>query len=102
GGGALSGKHLTHIDRIGSYAAREAAVRAVQSGARTCHVLLAYAPNCPEPLEVSYEMEGPGRPLPMEFFNHDALREHYQSVRVDPKWGEGIHFWVDQARWSGL
>ena len=24
GGGALSGKHLTHIDRIGAYAAREA------------------------------------------------------------------------------
>ena len=31
GGGALSGKHLTHIDRIGAYAAREAAVRAVRS-----------------------------------------------------------------------
>ena len=25
GGGALSGKHLTHIDRCGAYAAREAA-----------------------------------------------------------------------------
>ncbi len=28
GDGALSGKHLTHIDRIGAYAAREAAVYA--------------------------------------------------------------------------
>lgn len=33
GGGALSGKHLSHIDRVGAYAAREAAVRAVQCGA---------------------------------------------------------------------
>ena len=32
GGGALSGKHLSHIDRIGACAARDAAVRAVQSG----------------------------------------------------------------------
>ena len=100
GGGALNGKHLTHIDRIGSYAAREAAVRAVQSGARTCRVLLAYAPNCPEPLEVSYEMEGPGRPLPREFFNHDALREYYQAVRVDPEWGHGTHFWELAAFWN--
>ena len=93
GGGALSGKHLTHIDRIGSYAAREAAVRAVQSGARTCRVQVAYAPNCPEPLEVSYEMEGPGRPLPREFFNYDAMREQYMGLRVDPRWGEGTKFW---------
>ena len=45
GGGALSGKHLTRIDRIGAYAAREAAVRAVRSGANECLVRLAYAPN---------------------------------------------------------
>ncbi|MEI7664254.1 MAG: methionine adenosyltransferase domain-containing protein, partial [Bacteroidota bacterium] len=87
------GKHLTHIDRIGSYAAREAAVRAVQSGARTCHILLAYAPNCPEPLEVSYEMEGPGRPMPRGFFNHDSMREYYHAVRVNPACNLWIHFW---------
>ncbi len=51
GGGALSGKHLTHIDRIGGYAAREAALRAVRSGASECLVRLAWAPNRPEPLD---------------------------------------------------
>ena len=100
GGGALSGKHFTHIDRIGSYAAREAAVQAVQSGARSCRVQVAYAPNCPEPLEVSYEMEGPGRPLPRGFFNHEALREHYRSVRVRPDWAQGTHFWDPEAPWN--
>jgi hypothetical protein len=35
GGGALSGRHLTHIDRIGAYAAREAAVCAVRSRSKT-------------------------------------------------------------------
>jgi S-adenosylmethionine synthetase len=34
GGGALSGKHLSHVDRIGAYAAREAAVHAMATGAR--------------------------------------------------------------------
>ena len=60
GGGALSGKHLSHIDRIGAYAAREAAVRAVCSGARECLVRVAWAPNICEPLDVCYEMIGRG------------------------------------------
>jgi S-adenosylmethionine synthetase len=100
GGGALSGKHLTHIDRIGSYGAREAAVRAVQSGARECRVLVAYAPNCPEPLEVSFEMEGPGRPVARSFFNHETLRRRYENVRIAPEWAQGGHFWLEGAPWS--
>ena len=100
GGGALSGKHLTHIDRIGSYAAREAAVRAVQSGARTCGVQVAYAPNRPEPMEVAFQMEGPGRPLPRGFFNFDALRERHRDTRVQAAWAQGTHFWDPAARWN--
>ena len=69
GGGALSGKHLTHIDRIGAYAARQAAVSAVRSGADECLVWLAYAPNHIEPIDIFYEMSGRGErqsqlPLP--------------------------------------
>jgi S-adenosylmethionine synthetase len=40
GGGALSGKDLSHIDRAGAYAARHAALHAVQTGADTCRVTL--------------------------------------------------------------
>ena len=61
GGGALSGKHLTHIDRIGAYAAREAAVRAVRSGADECLVRLAYAPNHAEPHRYLLRNEREGR-----------------------------------------
>ena len=32
GGGALSGKDLSHIDRAGAYAARRACVEAVRAG----------------------------------------------------------------------
>jgi len=56
GGGALSGKDLSHIDRAGAYAAREAALHAVRTGAGECRVTLAYAPNRDVPLDVVYDM----------------------------------------------
>ena len=85
GGGALCGKHRTHIDRIGSSAAREASVKVVQSGADICRVQVAYAPNCPDPLELVFEMEGPGCPMPRSFFNFDNLCLCHQGSR--PKSG---------------
>jgi S-adenosylmethionine synthetase len=42
GGGALAGKHWTHIDRIGARAAREAAVAEVKSGAEECLLRITY------------------------------------------------------------
>jgi S-adenosylmethionine synthetase len=101
GGGALSGKHFTHIDRIGSYAAREAAVRVVQSGARSCRIQVAYAPNCPEPMEVAVATEGAGRPLERGFFNFDRLRDQYRDTRIQAAWAQGTHFWDPAARWNG-
>jgi S-adenosylmethionine synthetase len=93
GGGALSGKHFTHIDRIGSYAAREVAVMSVQSGARTCRVMVAYAPNRPEPLEVTIEVEGMGQPIPSSFFDHGNLSNKHRAVRINLTWAQGTHFW---------
>ena len=81
GGGALSGKHLTHIDRIGAYAAREAAVRAVQSGADECLVRLAYAPNHAEPIDIFYEMSGRGERQKPEFF---AIPKWRRAIRRLP------------------
>jgi S-adenosylmethionine synthetase len=53
GGGALSGKHPAHIDRLAAYTAREAAIHAVRTGANECLLRLAYAPNCRQPLDVN-------------------------------------------------
>ena len=92
GGGALSGKHLSHIDRIGAYAAREAAVQAVASGARECLVRLAYAPNVPEPIDVAYEMVGKGERGPDGFFEHGAMRERYGSAFDYVALARGTHF----------
>lgn len=91
GGGALSGKDLSHIDRVGAYAARQAAVRAVAAGAGECRVVVTYAPNCALPLDVTYEMERRAEQAPTEWFAHDAVRARYAGTPV-ASLGRGGHF----------
>ena len=100
GGGALSGKHLTHIDRIGAYAAREAAVRAVQSGADECLVRLAYAPNHAEPLDILYEMNGRGERQKREFFSHPEMPARYPANVIGPMLAQGRHFLDETLMWN--
>jgi S-adenosylmethionine synthetase len=102
GGGALSGKHLTHIDRIGAYAAREAALRAVRSGASECLVRLAWAPNRPEPLDICYDMAGRGRREAGGFFHHGTLAERYDPGAITGALARGGHFYDVSMPWNGL
>jgi len=102
GGGALSGKHLSHIDRIGAYAARDAAVRAVQSGAQECLVRVAYAPNRNEPLDISYEMVGRGSREGMEFFEHSEMVDRYRESMITIEMAQGRHFFDLDLPWNGL
>lgn len=52
GGGALYGKDLRHIDRLGAAAARKFAVGEVLRGAKEVIVKICYAPGLDEPLTV--------------------------------------------------
>ncbi len=62
GGGALSGKDPTKVDRSGSYAARWIAKNLVAAGIATrCEIQLAYAIGRPEPVSISMETFGTGR-----------------------------------------
>jgi S-adenosylmethionine synthetase len=58
GGGAIYGKHPTHVDRFGARVARELAIEAVKQGARECLLRAVYAPNVAEPLDVQVEISG--------------------------------------------
>ena len=100
GGGALSGKHLSHIDRIGAYAAREAAVRAVQGGAGECLVRVAWAPNMPVPLEVSWEMTGRGSRVTSDFFAHEEMTQRYSAELIGAALGCGTHFYDSNLPWN--
>ncbi len=100
GGGALSGKQLSHIDRLGAYSARDAAVRAVQSGAKECLLRLTYAPNTPEPLDVFYELSGRGKRQAAEFFHHGAMMERYSPDLISRRMAEGRHFFDRLLPWN--
>lgn len=100
GGGALSGKHISHIDRIGAYAARSAAVRAVRSGAQSCLVRVCYAPNLPVPLDVSIEMAGRGERPEAEDFAHDLLAARYPAGLISREIGQGLHFYDAALPWN--
>jgi len=92
GGGALSGKDMSHIDRAGAYAARHAALHAVQTGAGECRVTVAYAPNRDVPLDVVYEMDQRAEQLPAAWFAHSAVRERYRGGAFVAALGRGGHF----------
>lgn len=101
GGGALSGKHMSHIDRIGSYAARDAAVRAVANGAKECLVRLCYAPNNSEPLDITFEMIGRAGQQPPPFFEHRAMVARYPPYLITAAMGYGTHFFDPELPWNG-
>ena len=100
GGGALSGKHLTHIDRLGAYAAREAAVRAVRAGASECMVRVTYAPNVPAPLDVTYEATGRALRQPAAWFSHQAMRARYSTALDYAALAVGGHFFDPVLPWN--
>jgi S-adenosylmethionine synthetase len=61
GGGALSGKDPTHVDRLGSYVARYLARNVIAAKlARRCEIHLSYAIGEARPLAVSVETFGTG------------------------------------------
>lgn len=101
GGGALAGKDLSHIDRAAAYAARQAAVHAVSTGARECRVVVAYAPNIDRPLEVHYEMDRRGERLGDAWFSHEAVRQRYTGDQCRPSLARGQHFFDRACVWNG-
>jgi S-adenosylmethionine synthetase len=100
GGGALSGKHISHIDRIGAYGAREAAIRAVKAGAEECLVRLAFAPNRREPLDIAYEMTGRGERQQAKFFEHPEMVARYSTTQITPEIAKGNHFFDLDLPWN--
>ena len=98
GGGALSGKDLSHIDRAGAYAARHAALHAVQTGAGECRVTVAYAPNRDVPLDVVYWSRA--ERLPQEWFAHSAVRDRYPGGAFVAGLGAGGHFGDTALPWN--
>jgi len=61
GGGALSGKDPSHVDRFGAYVARYIARNVVAAGlARRCEVQISYGVGEEQPLAITVETFGTG------------------------------------------
>lgn len=100
GGGALSGKDFSHIDRLGAYAARQAAVTAVSSGARHCQVALIYTPKRDAPLEVVLDVEG-GRPRhSRDDFRHSTMLRRLAAGVDAEALGRRSHFFELFLPWN--
>ena len=100
GGGALSGKDLTHIDRAAAYALRQAAIHAVQNGGKECQITGVWAPNIGEPLDVIWQMDGRGPRLPNKWFTHDLMVARRDVKAVNRDLARGRHFFDRDLPWN--
>jgi S-adenosylmethionine synthetase len=101
GGGAISGKDLSHIDRAGACAARRACVEAVENGAKEALVRVTYAPGIAGPLDVTWSFADGGRPPAGTRFDFHRLLEttrgQWRSLRDS---GRGSHFFDLSLPWN--
>jgi S-adenosylmethionine synthetase len=79
GGGALYGKDLSHIDRLGAFHARRYAVEMVRAGAREALVRVCFAPGMDEPLSVDIVSDRRPHAPAQEFFRFDNMRRNIRT-----------------------
>jgi S-adenosylmethionine synthetase len=75
GGGALYGKDLTHIDRIGSYAARKYALELMALGAKEAMISVCYAPGMNVPLDITLRTDIKPPVDPYSYFDFSEMRK---------------------------
>ena len=73
GGGALYGKCLTHIDRLGAYAARRYAMELCAQGAKEVFINICYAPGVSRPLDITIQSNKRPHTDPYTYFETDKL-----------------------------
>ncbi|MGA1544959.1 MAG: methionine adenosyltransferase domain-containing protein [Saprospiraceae bacterium] len=79
GGGALYGKDLSHIDRLGSFVARQLAVKQVKRGAQSCMIKLAFAPGMEKPISFDVDTD---IPLDIDWQDHFSFSNMRQTIDV--------------------
>lgn len=88
GGGALYGKDLTHIDRLGATMARLFALHELNMGAKEVMVRVCYAPGKDDPLSIDIQSDKSPTQNAREFFRYSSMRSR---LRI-----EDIHYELNQ------
>ena len=83
GGGALYGKDLSHIDRLGSIAARKYALELVTLGSTEALITLSYAPGMNAPLDVIIKSDVKPQIDPYQFFDFAEMHKLIQCAYLD-------------------
>jgi len=83
GGGALYGKDLTHIDRLGNFMARRFALDLVRAGSAEALVWVCYAPGMDEPLSIDISASRRPAADPEAFFRFSSMREKVSVSDLD-------------------
>ena len=85
GGGALYGKDLTHIDRLGSCAARHYTLELMARGAKEAMITICYAPGMNVPLDITLRTDIKPTVDPYSFFDFNEMRKliHCNDLAYD-------------------
>ncbi len=87
GGGAMYGKDLSHIDRIGAINTRNFALEMVMNGAKESMVKVCYAPGINEPLSIDIMSDKRPSLNAEEFFNFTGMKRRldieYLNYKLD-------------------
>lgn len=83
GGGALYGKCLTHIDRLGAYAARHYALEMVRQGAKDALISICYAPGLSRPMDITIQSNRRPPNDPYEYFESTNLAAQVNNAWLD-------------------
>jgi S-adenosylmethionine synthetase len=83
GGGALYGKDLSHIDRLGAMAARKYALELVALGSKEAFVSVSYAPGMNNPLDVIIKSDVKLHRDHYQFFDFTEMQKVIQYNYID-------------------
>jgi S-adenosylmethionine synthetase len=100
GGGALYGKDLYHIDRLGAFQARRFAKKLVRDGAKEALVRICYAPGMKDPLMIDLKTDRRPQLDARDYFRFDNMRE--RVIESDLEYGllELGTFYNDTLSWA--
>lgn len=83
GGGAIYGKDLSHIDRLGAFQARRFALEMVDQGAKESLIRVCYAPGLEEPLSIDIVSDKRPHRSPKDFFRFPNMRRNIRLADMD-------------------
>jgi S-adenosylmethionine synthetase len=100
GGGAIYGKDLYHIDRLGAFQARRFALELVRNGAKEALVRICFAPGMAEPLMIDLKTDRRPELDAREYFKFDNMRERAVESDLEYRLIDLGTFYNDNLSWA--